>query len=140
MSKSVASEMQCLSRCLLVTGNTDVAVPLGSLAQVIEESKTEAKNLGLSVCVKGHIGDGNFHENITYSPQNTEEAANTELAVKNMVKRALAREGTCTGEHGIGYGKKAALAAEVGEDTLLVMVSAAFLSVWLCWLVRETIA
>ncbi|KAK0387041.1 hypothetical protein NLU13_5355 [Sarocladium strictum] len=102
--------------------NTDVAVPLGALAEVIEESKAEAKKLGLQVCVKGHVGDGNFHENITYTPSDAEEAANTELAVKNMVRRALARDGTCTGEHGIGYGKKGALASEVGSDTLLLMV------------------
>ncbi|KAG9250812.1 uncharacterized protein F5Z01DRAFT_677485 [Emericellopsis atlantica] len=101
--------------------NTDVAVPLGALARVIEESKSEAKSLGLSVCVKGHVGDGNFHENITYSPRDPIEAANTEKAVKNMVKRALEAEGTCTGEHGIGYGKKKALSAEVGDGTLLVM-------------------
>lgn len=90
---------------------------------MIEQSKTEAKDLGLTVCVKGHIGDGNFHENITYSPKDSDEAANTELAVKNMVKRALERDGTCTGEHGIGFGKKDGLAAEVGSDTLLLMVS-----------------
>ncbi|KAF2008878.1 hypothetical protein BU24DRAFT_474954 [Aaosphaeria arxii CBS 175.79] len=101
--------------------NTDVAVPLGALAELIEEIKAEAKKLGLQVCVKGHIGDGNFHENITYTPSNPEEAANTEVAVKNMVKRALEKDGTCTGEHGIGYGKKSALASEVGGDTLLLM-------------------
>ena len=70
-----------------------------------------------------HVGDGNFHENITYNPSNQEEATKVKEAVKNMVKNALEMEGTCTGEHGIGLGKKAALAQEVGADTILVMVS-----------------
>ena len=69
------------------------------------------------------MGDSNFHENITYDPANPQEAANVKLAVKNMVARALEMDGTCTGEHGVGIGKKAALLSEIGEDTVTVMVS-----------------
>lgn len=112
-------------------GNTDVAVPIGALAEVVEASKAEAKRLGLKACVKGHVGDGNFHENITYSPSDPVQAANAEKAVKNMVKRALEKEGTCTGEHGIGFGKKEALAEEVGSDTLQMMVIQPLLMNWL---------
>lgn len=105
------------------TGNTDVAVPLSRLADIVEASKAEAEALGLNACVKGHVGDSNFHENITYDKSNPEEAAKVKLAVKNMVKTALEMEGTCTGEHGVGFGKKEALALEVGQDTIAVMVS-----------------
>lgn len=108
---------------LFLKGNTDVAVPLSRLAEIVEISKEEAKSLGLKVCVKGHVGDSNFHENITYKKDDPEQASNAELAVKNMVMRALEMEGTCTGEHGIGLGKRDALATEVGPDTIIIMVS-----------------
>lgn len=104
-------------------GNTDVAVPLSRLAEMVEASKNEARALGLNACVKGHVGDSNFHENITYDKTNPEEYRKAEKAVKNMVLRALEMEGTCTGEHGIGFGKKDGLLKEVGEDTVTVMVS-----------------
>ena len=104
-------------------GNTDVAVPLSRLAEIIDLSKKEAQALGLKVCVKGHVGDGNFHENITYIKDDPVQAASAEMAVKNMVRRALDMEGTCTGEHGIGLGKKDALESEVGMSTVAVMVS-----------------
>lgn len=103
-----------------------MAVPLSRLADIVEASKAEAKVLGLKASVKGHVGDSNFHENITYNKTVPEEAAKAELAVKNMVKRALEMEGTCTGEHGVGFGKKEALAAEVGEDAIALMVGAFF--------------
>ncbi|GKZ97511.1 hypothetical protein AnigIFM59636_000897 [Aspergillus niger] len=101
--------------------NTDVAVPLSHLADIVQASKEEAEKLGLNACIKGHVGDSNFHENITYDPANPEEAANVKRAVKNMVSRALEMDGTCTGEHGVGLGKKAALVSEVGNDTITVM-------------------
>lgn len=109
------------------TGNTDVAVPLSRLADIVEASKAEAQALGLNACVKGHVGDSNFHENITYNKNVPEETAKAKLAVKNMVKRALEMEGTCTGEHGVGFGKKEALATEVGGDTITVMVGCSHL-------------
>lgn len=107
--------------CLYV-GNTDVAVPLSKLSDIVDASKTDAEFLGLNACVKGHVGDGNFHENITYMASDEKQAANAEKAVKNMVARALEYEGTCTGEHGIGLGKKDALNLELGNDTVLIMV------------------
>lgn len=97
-------------------------MPLGRLAEIVDISKSEAEALGLKACVKGHVGDSNFHENITYTKDDPVQAANAEVAVKNMVRRALEMQGTCTGEHGIGLGKKTALISEVGEDTLMIMV------------------
>lgn len=104
-------------------GNTDVAVPLGRLADIVEASKAEAAQLGLVASVKGHIGDGNFHENIIYNTTDPDQVTRTKQAVKNMVQRALEMEGTCTGEHGIGFGKKKALQNELGSDTIMLMVS-----------------
>ncbi|KAL6364446.1 hypothetical protein LRP88_01847 [Fusarium phalaenopsidis] len=68
-----------------------------------------------------HIGDSNFHENITYNKTDPQEAEKAKIAVKTMVKRALEMEGTCTGEHGVGIGKKDALLQEVGQNTIQVM-------------------
>ncbi|KAI1398591.1 FAD-linked oxidase-like protein [Hypoxylon fuscum] len=101
--------------------STDVAVPFSRLADIIEVSKKEMDELGLFASILGHIGDGNFHESIIYNRTNKDELEKVETCVKNMVKRALAMEGTCTGEHSIGWGKKESLLWEVGPDTLAVM-------------------
>ncbi|KAK3388998.1 FAD-linked oxidase-like protein [Sordaria brevicollis] len=103
--------------------STDVAVPFSRLADIIEVSKKEMDDLGLFASILGHIGDGNFHESIIYNRQDKEERDKVEVCVKNMVKRALEMEGTCTGEHSIGWGKKESLLWEVGPDTLGVMKS-----------------
>ncbi len=101
--------------------STDVAVPFSRLADIIEVSKKEMDDLGLFASILGHIGDGNFHESIMYNSNVPGEKEKVEKCVKNMVNRALEMEGICTGEHGIGMGKKDALKLEVGEKTLDVM-------------------
>ncbi|KAK0111295.1 hypothetical protein ONS95_001666 [Cadophora gregata] len=103
--------------------STDVAVPFSRLADIIEISKSEMDDLGLFASILGHVGDGNFHESIMYDSRVPGEKKKVEQCVKNMVRRALDMEGTCTGEHGIGIGKKEALLMEVGRDTLGVMKS-----------------
>ncbi|KAK4102127.1 FAD-binding domain-containing protein [Parathielavia hyrcaniae] len=105
--------------------STDVAVPFSRLADIIEVSKKEMDDLGLFASILGHIGDGNFHESIIYNRRDPAERDKVEVCVKNMVKRALEMEGTCTGEHSIGWGKKESLVWEVGHDTLGVMVRSA---------------
>jgi len=101
--------------------STDVAVPFSRLADIIEVSKKEMDELGLFASILGHVGDGNFHESIMYNRTVAGEREKVERCVENMVQRALEMEGTCTGEHGIGIGKKTALLWEVGPDTLGVM-------------------
>jgi D-lactate dehydrogenase (cytochrome) len=103
--------------------STDVAVPFSRLADIIEVSKKEMDDLGLFASILGHVGDGNFHESIMYDRRVPGERDKVERCVKNMVVRALEMEGTCTGEHGVGMGKKEALLMEVGGDTLNVMKS-----------------
>ena len=98
-----------------------MAVPFSRLAELIEISKKEMDDLGLFASILGHIGDGNFHESIIYNRRDSAEKARVEECVKNMVKRAIDMDGTCTGEHGIGCGKKESLVLELGEDTLDVM-------------------
>ena len=81
----------------------------------------------------GHIGDGNFHASILYDPKVARERAAVEKCVHDMVGRALEMDGTCTGEHGIGLGKKKSLIQELGLDTIGVMakVKAALDPYWL---------
>ncbi|KAF2691525.1 D-lactate dehydrogenase mitochondrial precursor [Lentithecium fluviatile CBS 122367] len=101
--------------------STDVAVPLSRLPDIIEISKKEMDDLGLFASILGHIGDGNFHESIMYNSKDPKERAAVEKCIKDMVDRALEMEGTCTGEHGIGLGKKDSLLKELGIDTINVM-------------------
>ncbi|GAW21339.1 hypothetical protein ANO14919_108580 [Xylariales sp. No.14919] len=113
--------------------STDVAVPFSRLAELIEVSKKEMDDMGLFASILGHIGDGNFHESIIYDRTKKEEVDKVEKCVKNMVNRALDMEGTCTGEHAIGWGKKASLLREVGPDTVSVMmqIKAALDPLWI---------
>ncbi|KAL7918864.1 hypothetical protein ACQKWADRAFT_303039 [Trichoderma austrokoningii] len=103
--------------------STDVAVPLSRLADIIEVSKKEMDELGLFASILGHIGDGNFHESIMYNKDNESERAKVEACVKNMVRLAIEMDGTCTGEHGVGWGKKESLLWEVGSETVGVMAT-----------------
>ncbi|KAK2878242.1 hypothetical protein FQN49_001043, partial [Arthroderma sp. PD_2] len=103
--------------------STDVAVPLSRLPEIIELSKKDLDELDLFAGIVGHIGDGNFHEGIIYDRRNPEEVAKIEKCVHDMVDRALEMDGSCTGEHGIGLGKKKYLVKELGIDTLNVMRS-----------------
>jgi D-lactate dehydrogenase (cytochrome) len=101
--------------------STDVAVPMSRLAELVEISKKEMDELGLFASVLGHIGDGNFHESIMYNAKDPEERRKVEACVYRMVERALEMEGTCTGEHGVGIGKKESLVKELGVETIGVM-------------------
>jgi D-lactate dehydrogenase (cytochrome) len=113
--------------------STDVAVPLSRLCDIIEISKKEMDELGMFASVLGHIGDGNFHESIMYDKRDPKQRAAVEHCVHRMVDRALEMEGTCTGEHGVGMGKKEYLLKELGPETLDVMrsIKAALDPLWL---------
>ncbi|KAH3192583.1 hypothetical protein KXV92_002225 [Aspergillus fumigatus] len=101
--------------------STDVAVPLSSLPEIIELSKTESSSLGLFSSVLGHVGDGNFHQAVMYDPSDPSQAHGVRECVRKMVRRAVEMEGTVSGEHGIGLGKKECLVEELGPQTIAVM-------------------
>ncbi|KAH6957906.1 hypothetical protein BKA56DRAFT_680787 [Ilyonectria sp. MPI-CAGE-AT-0026] len=101
--------------------STDVAVPLSRMAELIEISKERASNLGLFTSVMGHVGDGNFHQIVMYRPDKDDERKAVEDCVNTMMDRALEMEGTVSGEHGIGLGKKHCLQKELGPATIGVM-------------------
>ena len=91
---------------------TDVCVPISRLAQCIAESKADLEGTGLLAPLVGHVGDGNFHFVYVLDPADPDARVRAEAHYDRMIARALAMGGTCTGEHGIGYGKKAYLAQE----------------------------
>ncbi|KNB19430.1 hypothetical protein FOXG_16713 [Fusarium oxysporum f. sp. lycopersici 4287] len=101
--------------------STDVAVPISRMAQMIEESKTDAMQLGLFSSVLGHVGDGNFHQMVMYNPKRPTDVTKVKDFINGMMHKALEMEGTVSGEHGIGIGKKHCLLEELGPDTIGVM-------------------
>ena len=94
---------------------TDVCVPISRLAECITETKADIRRSNLLAPIVGHVGDGNFHLVFVIDPDDPQEMAEARRLNDRMVTRALALGGTCTGEHGIGYGKLDHLAAEHGE-------------------------
>ena len=94
---------------------TDVCVPISRLAECLVETCRDADESNLTAPVVGHVGDGNFHTLILIDPTNDEEVARAKALHARMVARAIAMEGTCTGEHGIGLGKIGFLRDELGE-------------------------
>lgn len=100
--------------------STDVCVPISRLAQCIVETQLDIQQTDIMAPILGHVGDGNFHLTILIDPYDTEEFERAKALNERLVRRALAMEGTCTGEHGIGVGKLAYMSLEHG-DALEVM-------------------
>ncbi len=93
---------------------TDVCVPISRLAECIVETQADIDESGLIAPIVGHVGDGNFHLVIVVDPDDADEMSRAEALNDRMVARALSMDGTCTGEHGVGYGKIGFLEAEHG--------------------------
>ncbi len=91
---------------------TDVCVPISKLAQSIADTRADFDEHGILAAIVGHVGDGNYHTTLWVEPGDAEALANAEAAVERMVERTLAVGGTCTGEHGIGLGKRRFLERE----------------------------
>ncbi|ODQ61124.1 hypothetical protein WICANDRAFT_28933 [Wickerhamomyces anomalus NRRL Y-366-8] len=97
---------------------TDVAVPISKLSKIMDETAKEVKESGVFGTVLGHVGDGNFHCILTYKPEEYEKVKQISA---NAVRRAIDNEGTCTGEHGVGVGKRQYLIEELGENSVNLM-------------------
>ena len=94
---------------------TDVCVPISRLAECISETQRDLADSPIPSALVGHVGDGNFHLVFMIDPQRPDEIAEAGRLNERMVARALAMEGTSTGEHGVGYGKMDFLVSEHGE-------------------------
>ncbi|TXI18638.1 MAG: FAD-binding protein [Roseateles sp.] len=113
------SGLQMRPGCRAVT--TDTCVPISRLAENIEASVAEVEAAGLPYFIVGHVGDGNFHMAYLIDPARPEELATAERLSAQMVARAIALEGTCTGEHGIGLHKQGFLLDETGTEAVALM-------------------
>ena len=91
---------------------TDVCVPLAELPAAVGVARAAADRLGLRAGILGHVGDGNFHVGVTLDPNDPSEVAGWHELSRVVIEDAIGRGGTCTGEHGIGLGKLAALELE----------------------------
>jgi D-lactate dehydrogenase (cytochrome) len=113
------SGLQMRPGCRAVT--TDTCVPISRLAENIDASVVEVEAAGLPYFIVGHVGDGNFHLAYLLDPAQPQELATAERLSAQMVARAIALEGTCTGEHGIGLHKQGFLCDETGEEAVALM-------------------
>jgi D-lactate dehydrogenase (cytochrome) len=100
---------------------TDVCVPISKLAQCVVETQRDIAESRLLAPILGHVGDGNFHLTLLVDLADSDEVARAKALNERLVARALAMDGTSTGEHGVGQGKMAYLAAEHGEPALATM-------------------
>ena len=96
-------------------GSTDVCVPISRLTECIVETSEDIARASMPIPLFGHVGDGNFHCEILIRPDDEAELEEARRFNERVVNRALAMEGTCTGEHGIGFGKMRSLRKELGE-------------------------
>jgi D-lactate dehydrogenase (cytochrome) len=94
--------------------STDVCVPISQLSDCIDATKRDIGALAFPAIVLGHIGDGNFHVVLLIDAASAEEVAAAKSFNDKLVARAIAMDGTCTGEHGIGLGKRESLREELG--------------------------
>src|SRR3954470_22218584 len=100
---------------------TDACVPISNLARCIRETKADLDASGLLAPIVGHVGDGNFHLSILVDPEDPEELDQAKQLNDRLVRRAIELDGTCTGEHGVGYGKSAFVALEHGPAVVNLM-------------------
>jgi D-lactate dehydrogenase (cytochrome) len=102
---------------------TDVCVPISRLADCIAATRADLEASGVWSPIVGHVGDGNFHLIFLLDPEDPDDVAKHREAHDRLVRRALSMGGTCTGEHGIGYGKLGYMVEEHGEPAVEMMRS-----------------
>ena len=100
---------------------TDVCVPISRLAECVTQSQRDVEASRLVAPVVGHVGDGNFHLSMMVDLNDDDEVRRAKALLERLAERALAMDGTCTGEHGVGQGKIKYLKAEHGEAALNAM-------------------
>jgi len=102
---------------------TDVCVPISRLAECLTETQRDIAESRILAPIVGHVGDGNFHLTLLVDLDDADEVKRAKALSERLVERALAMDGTCTGEHGVGQGKMKYLVAEHGTAALATMAS-----------------
>jgi D-lactate dehydrogenase (cytochrome) len=100
---------------------TDVCVPISRLAECIAETNEDIAKVSIPIALFGHVGDGNFHLVVLVDTDNAKDMEEAAWISQRVVERAIAMEGTCTGEHGIGLGKRKYMPLEHGEVAVDIM-------------------
>ena len=100
--------------------STDVCVPISRLTECIEKTREAIEAFDILGPIVGHVGDGNFHVVMLIDPNSDDEMQRAKALSERIVELALACDGTCTGEHGIGIGKRNYLIAEHGEGVAVM--------------------
>ncbi|MBS0444893.1 MAG: FAD-binding protein [Proteobacteria bacterium] len=103
------------------TVTTDTCVPISRLAECVTQASAAATAAGMTHYIVGHVGDGNFHIAYLVDPNIPAERELAEQLNDDVVQRAIAAQGTCTGEHGIGLHKMGFLVDEAGSDAVDLM-------------------
>jgi D-lactate dehydrogenase (cytochrome) len=98
-----------------------VVVPVSELPRLIRQTQEDIETSSLPCPLVGHVGDGNFHVFILFDKNNPEEYKEAVRLNQNLVQRAIQMDGSVTGEHGVGIGKKKYLKQELGENTIEFM-------------------
>ena len=104
-------------RCI----STDVCVPISALADAVLDAVDDAQASDIPCFLVGHVGDGNFHFGYLIDPHDDGERERAEQLNERLVRRAIAADGTCSGEHGVGIHKQQFLREECGEGAIAVM-------------------
>ena len=106
--------------------STDVCVPISRLAECVEDTRRDIEETGIIAPIVGHVGDGNFHTLPIALPEDVDAWTRIKAFVERLSERAIAMDGTCTGEHGIGQGKMKYLRQEMGPavDMMLAVKKA----------------
>ncbi len=112
-ARALRPDTQCIA--------SDVCVPISRLADCVVETQRDIEASRLVAPILGHVGDGNFHLSLTVDLNDADEVKRAHALLERLVARALAMDGTCTGEHGVGQGKMKYLKAEHGEAALETM-------------------
>ena len=109
-----------------VAMSTDVCVPISRLAECVEDTRRDIEETGIIAPIVGHVGDGNFHTLPIALPEDVDAWTRIKAFVERLSERAIAMDGTCTGEHGIGQGKMKYLRQEMGPavDMMLAVKKA----------------
>jgi D-lactate dehydrogenase (cytochrome) len=120
-ARHVAMEASRATRPGSAALTTDVCVPISALAECIAATQADIAEHGLAASIVGHVGDGNFHVVLLVDPTDAADIERGEEFHARLVRRALAHDGTSTGEHGVGYGKARFLVEEHGEPAVEMM-------------------
>lgn len=100
---------------------TDVCVPISRLADSMVETRKDIERCGVRATIVGHVGDGNYHVVFVFTDEDRQTQKVCEEINDRMIQRALEMEGTCTGEHGVGKGKREFVVAEKGKECVRIM-------------------